>query len=115
MVRTWAIEPIDPAVGPDEEACTPAPGAPPAGRFGAWRRRSAIGGVATGVALGLQEIFYPTENKPVITAEAPGDPPDAGERMRVVLHPEDPTRSVAIFPSTPEVPPPPVDRHPPVD
>jgi hypothetical protein len=67
-------------------------------RFDAWRRRTAIGGMATGVALGLQEIFYPTKNEPVLTAEAPGDPPDADERLRVILDPDDPTKSVAIVP-----------------
>ncbi|HWE66794.1 MAG TPA: hypothetical protein VG298_09130 [Acidimicrobiales bacterium] len=69
-------------------------------RFDAWRRRSAIGGMATGMALGLQEIFYPNKNEPVLTAEAPGDPPDADERLRVILDPDDPTKSVAILPPT---------------
>jgi hypothetical protein len=55
--------------------------------------------MATGIALGLQEIFYPAKNQPVLTAEAPGDPPDADERVRVVLDPDDPTKSVAIFPA----------------
>jgi hypothetical protein len=73
----------------------------PSRRFDAWRRRSAIGGVATGIALGLQEVFYPTDNEPVITAEAPGDPPDADARLRVILHPDDPTKSVAILPASP--------------
>ncbi|HEX3795685.1 MAG TPA: hypothetical protein VHV57_14430 [Acidimicrobiales bacterium] len=73
----------------------------PVRRFEAWRKRSAIGGIATGIALGLQEVFYPTDNEPVITAEAPGDPPDDGERMRVVLDPDDPTKSVVIFPPRP--------------
>jgi hypothetical protein len=68
-------------------------------RFDAWRRRSAIGAMASGVALGLQDIFYPTKNEPVITAEAPGDPPDADERIRVILDPDDPTNSVAIMPT----------------
>jgi hypothetical protein len=67
-------------------------------RFDSWRRRSAIGGMATGVALGLQDIFYPTNNEPVISAEAPGEPPDAGERMRVILDPDDPTKSVVVIP-----------------
>jgi hypothetical protein len=54
--------------------------------------------MATGVALGLKEIFQPTNNQPVITAPAPGDPPDADERLRVILDPDDPTKSVAILP-----------------
>jgi len=62
--------------------------------------------MATGVALGLKEIFQPTNNEPVITAEAPGDPPDADQRLRVILDPDDPTKSVAILPtrSTPTGP-----------
>ncbi len=70
----------------------------PSRRFDGWRRRSAVGAMATGVALGLRDIFYPTNNQPVLTAEAPGDPPDADQEMRVILDPEDPTKSVAIFP-----------------
>ena|SRR5260370_1283406 len=71
---------------------------PPARRFDAWRRRSAIGAIATGVALGLKEIFQPTNIEPVITAEAPGDPPDDENRLRVVLDPQDPSKSVAYLP-----------------
>jgi hypothetical protein len=55
--------------------------------------------MATGIALGLQDIFYPNKNEPVLTAEAPGDPPDADQRLRVFLHPDDPTKSVAIMPT----------------
>ena len=74
------------------------------GRFDAWRRRSAIGGIATGVALGLQDVFYPTKNEPVISAEAPGEPPDADDRLRVVLDPDDPTKSVVFVPKSQEPP-----------
>jgi len=66
--------------------------------FDSWRRRSAIGGLATGIALGLRDIFQPGRNTPVLTAEAPGDPPDADERIRVILDPDDPTKSVAYLP-----------------
>ena len=31
-------------------------------------------------------------------AEVPGDPPDASERVRVILDPDDPTKSVAYVP-----------------
>jgi hypothetical protein len=70
-----------------------------------------MGAIATGVALGLKEIFQPTNIEPVITAEAPGDPPDAEERLRVILDPDDPTKSVAILPKA-AVPhePPSIDR-----
>jgi hypothetical protein len=90
------IEPgeLEPADEPEEAP----PDDLPSRRFDAWRRRSAIGGIATGVAFGLKEIFQPTNPEPVITAEAPGDPPDADERLRVILDPDDPTKSVAILP-----------------
>ncbi len=94
MVRSWRIEPDDPpqafAADPQEET--------PLRRFEGWRRRSAVGAIATGVALGLKEIFQPGNIEPVITAEAPGDPPDADDRLRVILDPDDPTKSVAIVP-----------------
>ncbi len=73
-------------------------------RFEAWRRRSGLGAVGTGFAVGLQKIFYPADNKPVITAPAPGDPPDADERIRVTLDPDDPTKSVAVIPPPPDAP-----------
>jgi hypothetical protein len=53
------------------------------------------------VALGLNEIFQPAVNEPVIMAEAPGEPPDADQRIRVILDPDDPTKSVAIMPEDP--------------
>jgi hypothetical protein len=87
------IEPNGPEEGAPEEL--------PNRRFDAWRRRSAIGAIATGVALGLKEIFQPTSIEPVITAEAPGEPPDDDSRLRVVLDPEDPTKSVAYLPRNP--------------
>jgi hypothetical protein len=82
-------------VDPADEAMA---GDLPHRRFETWRRRSGLGAVGTGVALGLQEIFYPTNDRPVITAPAPGDPPDADERIRVTLDPDDPTKSVAVIP-----------------
>jgi hypothetical protein len=92
-----SIEPDDSAEEPEETA---EPELPPR-RFDAWRRRSAMGAIATGVALGLKEIFQPTNIEPVITSPAPGDPPDADQRLRVILDPDDPTKSVAIVPRTP--------------
>ena len=77
----------------------------PPRRFDAWRRRSALGAMATGIALGLKEIFQPADNQPVISAVAPGDPPDADQRLRVILDPDDPTKSVAILPSNPRTAP----------
>jgi hypothetical protein len=91
------IEPDDSAEEPEDRT---EPELPPR-RFDAWRRRSAMGAIATGVALGLKEIFQPTNIEPVITAQAPGDPPDADQRLRVILDPDDPTKSVAIVPRIP--------------
>src|SRR5271154_581375 len=91
---------------PDEAPDEAPEEAPASRRFDAWRRRSAIGGMATGVALGLQEIFSPTRNEPGISAEAPGEPPDADERPRVILDPDDPAKSVVVVPPTPRTPPP---------
>jgi hypothetical protein len=89
-----AADPIEPAdqAGPASDDAAPT-------RFDGWRRRSAIGALATGVALGLRDIFQPSANEPVITAVAPGDPPDPERRLRVILDPDDPTKSVAILPS----------------
>ncbi len=78
---------------------SPDPDDLPERRFEKWRRRSAIGSIATGIALGLQDIFQPSNNEPVLTAEAPGDPPDSDQKLRVILDPEDPTKSIAIVPN----------------
>lgn len=66
--------------------------------FEGWRRQSALGAVGTGVARGLQAVFAPPANQPVVAAEAPGDPPGRDDRLRVILDPDDPSKSVAIVP-----------------
>ena len=38
-------------------------------------------------------------------ASVPGDPPDADDRLRVILDPDDPTKSIAIVPDPPAHPP----------
>ena len=63
----------------------------------AWRRRSATGEVGTAIARGLAAVFAPNENKPVVSAPVPGDPPDPDKGFRVMLDPDDPTKSVAVF------------------
>ncbi len=88
--------------GENDEVSLTTPEDLPPRRFDAWRRRSAIGAIASGIALGLKDIFQPTNIEPVITAEAPGDPPDAHNRLRVILDPDDPTKSVAILPAAPK-------------
>lgn len=40
-----------------------------------WRARSAVGGVMTAFALGLQQAFEPDRNQPAIMMETSGDPP----------------------------------------
>jgi hypothetical protein len=72
--------------------------------FDRWRRDSALGAVGTGVARGLQAVFAPPQNEPVIVAEAPGDPPGADGRLRVILDLDDPTKSIALIPGQPDVP-----------
>ena len=58
--------------------------------------------MGTGIAKGLQNVFAPTDNHQVIVAEVPGDPPDADERVRVILDPDDPTKAVAYVPKSSE-------------
>ena len=77
----------------DDDAHTPS-------AFDRWRRQSALGEVGTGIAKGLRNIFAPTQDQPAIVASVPGDPPDADQRMRVILDPDDPTKSIVIFPET---------------
>ena len=57
--------------------------------------------MGTGVARGLQAVFAPPVDEPVIVASVPGDPPGEDERIRVILDPDDPTKSVAIVPERP--------------
>ncbi len=69
-----------------------------AGGFDSWRRESALGAVGTGLARGLQAVFAPPAHEIAIVAAVPGEPPDADQRLQVILDPEDPTKSVAIVP-----------------
>jgi hypothetical protein len=73
--------------------------------FDSWRRESALGAVGTGIARGLHAVFAPRADEVVIVAAVPGEPPDADQRLQVVLDPDDPTKSVAIIPKTPVDPP----------
>ena len=38
-------------------------------------------------------------------AAVPGEPPDADTRLRVILDPDDPTKSIAVMPNSPADPP----------
>lgn len=94
----------DEAVGRDDAGVADDAGAPderPSG-FDAWRRRSATGEVGTAIARGLAAVFAPGENRPVVSAPVPGDPPDPEKGFRVLLDPDDPAKSVAVFAPKPE-------------
>jgi hypothetical protein len=69
---------------------------PPEG-FERWRRRSALGSVGTGIALGLQNVFAPPADQVVMVAPIPGGPPDP-DRLQVILDPDDPTKSIVVMP-----------------
>ncbi len=53
------------------------------------------------MARGLKAVFAPDVDQPVIVAAVPGEPPDAADRVRVILDLDDPTKSVAIVPEDP--------------
>ena len=74
--------------------------------FDRWRNESAIGGIGTGIARGLQSVFGSPRQEIAIVAEVPGEPPDADKRLRVILDPDDPTKSIAVVPAPPADPPP---------
>jgi hypothetical protein len=100
-------------MGPDDEGqpadVTPAEEAAPEieseeeppESFDRWRKESAIGGIGTGIARGLQAVFAPPADEVVIVAAVPGEPPDADTRLRVILDPDDPTKSIAVMPADP--------------
>jgi len=69
--------------------------------FDRWRKESALGGIGTGIARGLQAVFGPPPEEVVIVAAMPGEPPDADTRLRVILDPDDPTKSIVVMPSKP--------------
>ena len=73
--------------------------------FDRWRKESAIGGIGTGIARGLQAVFAPPADEVAIVAAVPGEPPDADTRLRVILDPDDPTKSIAVMPADPADPP----------
>jgi hypothetical protein len=98
--------------GVPAEAVTPEGGDPGSeaeeetpGGFDRWRKKSAIGGVGTGIARGLQNVFAPPVDEVAIVAAVPGEPPDADTRVRVILDPDDPTKSIAVVPRDPADPP----------
>jgi hypothetical protein len=101
---TTSLDPADADGDADTDTNADEPEAPteefaPEG-FERWRRDSALGSVGTGIARGLQNVFAPPPNQPVIVASVPGDPPDP-ERLQVILDPDDPSKSIVLLPPPP--------------
>ncbi|HEY1827126.1 MAG TPA: hypothetical protein VGF87_03860 [Acidimicrobiales bacterium] len=65
--------------------------------FERWRRESALGTVGTGIVRGLQNVFGTPQDQVVMVAPIPGGPPDP-DRLQVILDPDDPTKSIVVFP-----------------
>jgi hypothetical protein len=106
--RTEADQPETDQTAADRTAAPASDTEPPedsGSGFERWRRDSALGVVGTGVARGLQAVFAPPVDEQVIVASVPGDPPGEDERIRVILDPDDPTKSVAILPEHRDTPP----------
>jgi hypothetical protein len=80
--------------------------------FDRWRQESAIGGIGTGIARGLQSVFGAPQQEIAIVAEVPGEPPDGDKRLRVILDPDDPTKSIAVVPASPTENSPPTESPP---
>jgi hypothetical protein len=90
------------SAGPSEEQVEdPEPEVEHPQGFDRWRKESAIGSVGTGIARGLQSVFGSPRQEIAIVAEVPGEPPDADKRLRVILDPDDPTKSIAVVPAAP--------------
>lgn len=69
--------------------------AAPVTKVADWRRRSALGAVLTGMALGLQEVFDPEEERSiVIEVDAEGEPLDLP--LQLILDPDSPSGSLCI-------------------
>jgi hypothetical protein len=94
-------EPTTSADTSGEQTEGPDPGDKSPQGFDRWRKESAIGGVGTGIARGLQAVFGSPRQEIAIVAEVPGEPPDADMRLRVILDPDDPTKSIAVMPKAP--------------
>jgi len=93
--------PADVTPTPEEVPADPEAGEESREGFDRWRNESAIGGIGTGIARGLQSVFGSPRQEIAIVAEVPGEPPDADKRLRVILDPDDPTKSIAVVPATP--------------
>ncbi len=94
--------------GRDDDPGTDLPGfeggTPPVpSRMVQWSRRSAMGAVLTGMALGLQEVLEPKKDSAiVIEVDADGEPHDLP--IRLLLDPDDPSGSLCIVRRDPPPP-----------
>jgi hypothetical protein len=66
-------------------------------RIESWRKRSAIGAVLTGLALGLQEALDPRKKQPSIQMQAPSDPNDPDSPYDVHVEPNQPDETVVTI------------------
>ncbi len=67
----------------------------PVTKVSQWRRRSALGAVLTGMALGLQEVFDPEDERSIVVeVDADGEPLDLPVQM--FLDPDSPAGSLCI-------------------
>ncbi|MDQ1402311.1 MAG: hypothetical protein QOG03_627 [Actinomycetota bacterium] len=60
----------------------------------AWRKRSAIGALVTGLALGFQQALDPRKKQPSIQMPAPSDPNDPDAPVDVHVEPNQPDETV---------------------
>ena len=68
----------------------------PSGPVGRFTRKTAMGAVLHGVALGLQDIFDPNDRETTVAeAPAPGDP-DVPRPVEAILDPDDPSQSSVL-------------------
>lgn len=89
-----AWEPVEP---------DPVP-APLPSRMTSWSRKTAMGAVLTGFALGIQEVLDPEEERAiVIEVDASGEPRDLP--IQLILDPDSPVGSLCIVHRS-DVPPP---------
>lgn len=86
------------------DAWEPPQGAPPLpSRLVDWRRRSVLGAVMTGWALGIKEVLEPKRDEQiVIEVDADGEPHDLP--VRLLLDPDDPSGSLCIVRRDPPPP-----------
>jgi hypothetical protein len=79
--------------------------APPfASRLNSWSRRTALGAVMSGMAMGLQDVFENKEKTPIIVeVDDDGLPTDLP--IQLLLDPDDPSGSLALVHRTGVKPP----------